>query len=235
MERYTYALLLVASISIPLLRSFETKVAYYRKWKALAAGIVVMMAIFIPWDIIFTRNQIWHFNHQYVTGIFLWSLPLEEWLFFVVIPFCCVFIYEVILYFLPKFYPKASLLITIVLAVVAIAIAILFYEHIYTLVVMSLNAVLLIWQIVAKTYRRWLTHFYLMVLISLIPFFIVNGILTAMPVVIYDNTQNLALRLGTVPVEDIFYFMAMMLMVMMVYKSLSRSKSGRQSLPKRGR
>ncbi|MGI4728320.1 MAG: lycopene cyclase domain-containing protein, partial [Janthinobacterium lividum] len=46
----------------------------------------------------------------------------------------------------------------------------------------------------------------------LIPFYIVNGILTSVPIVSYNNAENLAIRVGTIPVEDHFYLMSLLLM-----------------------
>ena len=48
-----------------------------------------------------------------------------------------------------------------------------------------------------------------MYLVTLIPFFIVNGLLTGIafdePVVFYNNAENLSLRAFTIPVEDFIY------------------------------
>ena len=45
------------------------------------------MGVFIPWDIIFTINEIWGFNPDYLKGAKILSLPYEEWLFFICIPY----------------------------------------------------------------------------------------------------------------------------------------------------
>jgi lycopene cyclase domain-containing protein len=67
-----------------------------------------------------------------------------------------------------------------------------------------------------KVRARYLGYFYTAFGFILIPFFIVNGILTGMfideAVVWYNDEANLRLRLGTIPVEDLFYAMFLMLM-----------------------
>ena len=60
---------------------------------------------------------------------------------------------------------------------------------------------------------KLLQRFYIAFLIILIPFFIVNGVLTGTgieePVVWYNNAENLGIRLGTIPIEDIGYAFTM--------------------------
>jgi lycopene cyclase domain-containing protein len=228
MDNWTYAFLLLASFSVPIIKSFEKKVAFYSRWPELFTGILAMMLLFIPWDIIFTAMGVWSFNYEYVTGIFILNLPLEEWLFFVIITYCCVFIYEVLKYFFPGFhFAGPALILTVFLVFFTLAIAIATPGRTYTFVVMLLTCILLTWQLVIKSYKTWLSHFYFMYLVGLIPFFIVNGILTALPVVIYDNSRNLGIRIGTVPVEDAFYFMSMMLLTLTIYEFMAgRRKQG---------
>ena len=225
MEKWTYAILLLASLSVPLIRSFEQKVAFYRKWPELFAGILVMMLVFIPWDIVFTRMGVWSFNYRYVAGIFFLDLPLEEWLFFIIITYCCVFIYEVLKFFFPQFhFPKVAYILTILLGLFTIVTALLNTGKIYTFSVMVLTGTLLVLQLVIKSHKTWLSHFYFMYFISLIPFYIVNGVLTKLPIVSYENSENLGIRFQSIPVEDAFYLLSMMVLTLMVYEFLRNKR-----------
>ena len=107
-SKYFYFLLLLLSFSFPLIKSFEKKLKYYKKWPALLSGVILMVAIHIPIDIYFTNIGVWSFNKDFVCGIYLANLPIEEWLFFVIIPFCCVFIYECTNYFLSPEKPSLT-------------------------------------------------------------------------------------------------------------------------------
>ena len=79
------------SVFFPFVFSFERNVGYYKQWKALGIAIVIPGLFFIVWDALFTKLGFWSFNDQFILGPRLLGLPLEEWLFFVVIPFCSVF------------------------------------------------------------------------------------------------------------------------------------------------
>jgi len=61
-------------------------------------------------------------------------------------------------------------------------------------------------------------------LIHLIPFFAVNGVLTALPIVWYNNSENLNVRLGSVPVEDAFYSLLLLLIVFGTMFGLKQKK-----------
>jgi len=75
-----------------------------------------------------------------------------------------------------------------------------------------------IFLFVLKYYFKvsWLQQFFTIYPLLLIPFFIVNGILTGTglehPVVLYNDSENLGIRLLTIPVEDIFYGMELLLL-----------------------
>lgn len=185
---------------------------------------MLTMGVFIPWDVIFTINGVWGFNSDYFLGVEILSLPFEEWLFFICIPFACVFThYAVLLYFpnlkLKKVTTKA---ISISLVLILFVLALVNYDKWYTLVNFSL-AIPLTW-LVYKYNPQLLQHFLLTFLVMLIPFFIVNGVLTGSwidnQVVWYNDAENLGIRIGTIPVEDSIYAYSMILMNLFFFEYL---------------
>jgi lycopene cyclase domain-containing protein len=88
---------------------------------------------------------------------------------------------------------------------------------VYTLITFGLLAVVLIFaEFIIKS--SILSRFYLAYLVSLIPFYIVNGILTSIPIVMYNDAENMAFRVGTIPLEDHFYSMSMLLINILLFE-----------------
>lgn len=221
----------ILTIAAPFLLSFDKKVAFYKQWKYLFPAILVMGIFFIAKDVIFAASGIWGFNDRYLVGFRMLGLPIEEWLFFVVVPYAIVFIYACLIAYLP-FNPllKIHRPVLFMLSAVLIITGLIFYDRLYTSVIFVLTAMLLLYNL----YRRqaWLSMFLLAYLVSLIPFLLVNGLLTGSfleePIVWYDNSQNLGIRIFTIPIEDSIYSLMMMLMTVQVMEWLK----GRQGLKK---
>lgn len=208
---------MILTLAGPLAMSFEKKINFVSKWKNFLIADAVMMLLFIPWDIWFTLQGVWSFNSRYYLGIEIFHLPLEEWLFFIFVPFACYFIYENVKYFVKIDLAKFGKFISIALIILQLSLIISAIGGIYTLITFSLNTTLLIYTL----RRKWLGKFHLSYLISGIPFAIVNGILTYKPVVIYNDAENLGFRLGTIPFEDFFYGMLFMLIVVEICEKRS--------------
>lgn len=220
--RYYYLLLMLLSISYPLLRSFEHRLRFYKNWMAIAKAITVMMVVFITWDVIFTALSIWSFNDRYILGYKFLNLPLEEWMFFICIPYSCIFIHEVLNYFFPLKkirFNIQSLNRWIILS--SLFIGVVCWNKMYTCVCFVLTGLFLLLiqgksvQLIVAIYRTYV--------VSLIPFFIVNGILTGAlteePIVIYNDLQNTMIRIVTIPIEDFIYCLFMLGLTIWVYES----------------
>jgi len=212
---------MIFTILFPLLFSFDKRMNFYKRWNALFIALPVVALFFIVWDELFTRMGVWSFNKEFLTGIFIGSLPLEEWMFFFFVPYSCIFIYDSLKYFFKKDWMQSiSKQITFTLIPLLVLIAILNYNRLYTSITFALTSVfLIVHYIVFKT--RYLGRFYLGYLVHLIPFFIVNGILTAFPVVIYNDSENMGIRMVSIPVEDSIYSMLLLIMNITIYEYLN--------------
>jgi lycopene cyclase domain-containing protein len=225
LNNLTYILLMAGTILGPLVLSFEKSVEYYKKWKYLFPAIFLTGIFFIIWDIIFEKNGVWSFNPDYLMGIYLLNLPVEEWLFFVAVPFSCTFIYEVIKARMPNFEkPVLFKYFTGMIILISILLFVLNTGKLYTFYNFLFLAVFSILVYILKWFRPHYSKFYLAWIIGLIPFLVVNGILTAMPVVEYNELHNLGVRIITIPVEDSAYFLLLFLMVVSIYEYLSARK-----------
>lgn len=238
---YYYILVNIGCFIVPFIFSFHPRLKFYKNWKAFLAGTLVMAAIFIPWDMYFTANGIWGFNDKYVSGIYLGNLPLEECLFFFCIPYACLYTYHCFSIFLetrriPRFFDRLGWLLTMI----CVGVAVIYHDRSYTLVTHLFCAILLLLHLVVFK-STYLGKFLMVFLVLLVPFLLSNGVLTgtafwqypfinlypdaiAEPIVWYNNTHNLGVRIWTMPVDDLSYGLTMLLLVTGVYERVKVSK-----------
>ncbi len=220
----TYLLVNLGSIAIPLLFSFEKRLKFYKNWKFLFPAIFITGVFFLVWDYFFTQWGVWGFNEMHLLGVYVLGLPIEELMFFFCIPYACVFGYEVLNHFIKRdLLGKYSMKITIFLIAFLAFQAYLYRGLAYTFATCLFGTLFLLVQLfVFKTKK--LGRFYLAYLVLLIPFLVVNGILTGTgieeEVVWYNNNENLSIRMLTIPIEDVFYGMLLILMNLTIYEHL---------------
>lgn len=100
-----YMRVLILAGFIPFTLSFYPPLKIYRHGRALLYSIFLIMIIFGAWDIFATWRGHWAFNPEGVGDFKIINLPIEEVLFFVVIPFCCIFTWEVVEFFRERIFP----------------------------------------------------------------------------------------------------------------------------------
>ena len=183
---------------------------------------MMLPAVFyILWDMVFTKQGVWSFNENYITGLKLYNLPIEEVLFFFVVPYCCVFIYECVRCYFPSLQNHStSLLILKLIGIILLVLAIFKHEFAYPFYTFFFNGLFIFAILVTQKNKLTfnVTAFLIAYLIILIPFLIVNGLLTAIPVVLYNDNENLGIRLYTIPIEDVFYGMLLIMMNVVGYE-----------------
>lgn len=96
-DRYQYLLLMAGCLIITLPLEFVLRARVYRQPRRLVLAMLPMLVVFIAWDIVGIIRGHWWYSEQYTTGILLpFDVPLEELVFFVVIPICGLLTYEAV-------------------------------------------------------------------------------------------------------------------------------------------
>lgn len=188
-----------------------------------------MMLVFIPWDSLFTYYGIWGFNSLYTYDYRPAYLPLEEWLFFPATHYACVFIYECLNAYLKKdVLAKSHPYILSFFILTGLIVLALYPAQLYSSMKMG-GAALITGLFLFVIRPAWLSRFTLAFLVSIIPFFIMNGILTGsfidQEIVWYHPDHIFNIRMGTIPIEDVYYNLFMLLTTIGFYEWFKKRKT----------
>jgi lycopene cyclase domain-containing protein len=224
MEPYAYLLVNLACMIIPFMASFYPKHAFYKEWKPFFKANIIAALLFVFWDAIFTKIGVWGFNETYLTGIHLGNLPIEEILFFICIPYACVFSFFAFQYFIKtNILQKYQVIISLILIAILFIVAIVNYNKLYTSITFFATSFYLMYQVFKKTdlSLHYLSYFFIL------PFFILsNGILTGSfliePIVWYNDAENLGIRLFNIPIEDSVYGLLLIFMNIELFQYFKR-------------
>ena len=217
-----YVGLNVLVLALPLALSFDRKVAFWRKWPQVAAATAAVLAVFGGWDVWKTAQGVWGFNSAYAGEWRWWGLPAGEWRFFVCVPYACLFVLECVRAYFPDRVWRAAGDWAPALAGALVGLAWIFRNLVYTgSVFLAAGA--------ALGALRWLApdtvrsrNFWVAMALTYVPFLAVNGVLTGLPVVWYDDTQIWGVRAGSIPLEDFVYSFAMLAFAALVHDGAGR-------------
>lgn len=225
LKNFTYLLLIVVLIALPLAKSFDKGWPLGLKVKYMFPAIGIASAFFLIWDVNFTHARIWTFNADYTLGKNIKGMPLEEWLFIPLILYDCMLVYELVKTKMAGYdYTKPLLAFSLALIVGFALISYFFRQQTYTFTVFLFCCVYLGYAVFRNLLKPTITSFYLSYLILLIPFLILYGLFTALPLVEYHPAHILNIRVLTIPVEDFVFFFLMLLMSTTIYEFLKARK-----------
>lgn len=221
---YVYLALEIFAILIPLIYSRDQKLQFYVKIKSVFISLIFVGSFYVFGDILFTKYGIWGFNPRYHSSIVLLNLPLEEWLFFIVIPYASLFLHDTLVYLFPstKLSNWQTRVVSAIIVVSLGAVILMNIEKAYTAIYGSV-AIFAIFLATLDS-SQLLNKFYLTFMVIIVPFFLVNSVLTGSfipeEVVWYNNSENLGIRIFTVPVEDISYAFSLILFNLLLINKL---------------
>jgi lycopene cyclase domain-containing protein len=93
MDHYQYLIVMGGCLAVTLpLELLGARV--YRQPARLARAVLPVGVVFLAWDALAIAGRVWRYNPRYVTGVRLpFRIPLEELVFFLVIPVCGILTY----------------------------------------------------------------------------------------------------------------------------------------------
>ena len=222
MDLYTKIDLLV--LALPLSLSFDRKVAFWRRWPQVFAAIAAVVFVFGAWDAWMASRGIWSFHPEHAGTWRFLHLPMGEWLFFVCVPYACLFVLACSrAYFVDR--PLAIPRWIVALAAAAcFALAFACRELGYTATVLLSGGVALAVMEALDPATLRSRNFWVALGLTYLPFLVANGFLTGIPIVLYDDSQNLGIRVGTIPLEDFLFSFSMMALSVRVYDGVGRRR-----------
>lgn len=218
----TYLFVNLGALSLPLLFSFHPALKFYERWRALWPSIILSALFFIVWDIYFTGLGVWGFDDRFIIGIRFFNLPLEEYLFFICIPYATLFSYHCMNILVKEsVLAKAGGWVTFAAALFLLVLGISQADKLYTSFISITVGIMLMLQLfVLKSIK--MNRYLVTLAFLMIPFIITNGILTGSwfdtPVFWYNADDILSLRIFTIPVEDLIYTMLLLLVNVTLYE-----------------
>ncbi|MBK0370155.1 lycopene cyclase domain-containing protein [Flavobacterium agrisoli] len=227
-KSYTYLFVNFFAFIVCFLFSFDKRIQFYKHFGSFLKAAAIVGIPFILWDVCFTQMGVWWFNYDYVIGIHFLGLPLEEWLFFICIPFSCLFTYYCLNRFFDLTWANAfNNMIVFGSSIITLVIALLHYDKWYTLVTAVTTFCTLIYlHFIAKA--DWIGQASLVFLILMLGFFPVNGVLTGTgieePIVNYNPNEFLNIRMLTIPIEDAVYGYTQFLLTLYFFKIFDKKQ-----------
>jgi lycopene cyclase domain-containing protein len=98
LSHVTYVALLAACLLATLPLELVLRVRVYARWPQLLFTVLPVCAVFVAWDLVAVHLGWWGYDRHYLLGPTLpGGLPIEELLFFLVVPACAVLTYEAVL------------------------------------------------------------------------------------------------------------------------------------------
>ncbi|MBU0629589.1 MAG: lycopene cyclase domain-containing protein [Candidatus Margulisbacteria bacterium] len=221
-----YLILDILILLGPLLLTCHPKFSYFRRHlKSWAAATLVVGGPFIVWDILVTGRGDWGFNPAYVSAIYFLGLPLEEVLFFAVVPFSCLFIYESLRHFSVDFEVPFSRQVVLGAAGLFFLASLSLLSRDYTALVFGATGLFLVFA-AFRLRTIFSSLFYWLYLAASFMFFLVfNYFLTSLPVVIYKPSAIIGWRVLSIPAEDFVYNFLLLSLYLAVYLAVERKQS----------
>lgn len=222
--KYEYLIFNIIVLSGPLFFGSLKRFYFLNHLSKAIPSIVIAAIPFIIWDISVTDRH-WFFADQYTTGFRIFKLPFEEILFFITVPYACLFTWEMVKkHSVPLKIFETSISNKIInvflIALFIFSLVAFYYGKEYTTLsgLIFIISVLFdrVWGASILTNKKFLFFFILVSFFTLV----FNGYLTWRPIVTYDEIYQLGFRIFTIPIEDFFFGYALLIIATSLFEKI---------------
>ncbi len=203
--KFEYLLFNLLVLAGPLGYSFEKQIHFRKHWRDAFPAILISLVVFVLWDSSVT-NRHWYFNPPYMLDFRVLKLPIEEWFFFITVPYACLFVKEVLQFFLKNQLVRGLEWVRAAMfALLPVGVLVFQTGKEYTgLVLIAFGIVAFLdRQLRVNTLLQTGTYWFLASVVAFT--FVFNMYLTARPLLIYAASYQLDFRIITIPIEDFGY------------------------------
>ncbi len=96
MNQGHYLLAMAACLVITLPLELVLGARVWRRPRQVALALIPVVVVFVIWDLWGIAQGHWFYADEFITGIHLGPMPLEELVFFIVVPICGLLTYEAV-------------------------------------------------------------------------------------------------------------------------------------------
>lgn len=224
--QYTYLLINLAIIIGPLAFTFHRKIKYYTQLLIVAKTTFFVSTTYICLDVFAHKIGFWDYSPLRTTAISIFDLPLGEVLFFITIPYSCLFVWVILKTHTKKVVHNHNYLFLFiqVLSLLLIVIGYTFGLGRYYLETLGLIILIVIaykYNLIVLFRSR---QYYLFLIFGFTVFLLFNYLLTSYPVVVYDDSFSSGIRLATIPLEDFFYNFSLLSTYIIVFEYIASKR-----------
>ena len=224
-----YLLIIVVTLLVPVALSFDKAIHFRRKWRYAAWSIGFVSALFLAWDMAFVQLGIWSFSKEYTLGPNILGMPIEEFLYFLALPYLALFIYEALLAHFPRWsFRSVTVSISWILLVACVFVVLQYFSKLYT----SITAALIIFTVLNQitiTKAGYRSHLYIAWILCCLPLLLINGLMCNLPIIEYNEEHLTGLKLANIPVENFFYLLLYMMWSIALFEKYQRRRERRHA------
>lgn len=91
---YEYALILLSLLLVTVFLHRRYKVKIFRSKSHLLISYAILLLVGISWDHFAIARGHWYFNEEFLLGVHLGLIPIEEYAFMIIVPYFGIVIYK---------------------------------------------------------------------------------------------------------------------------------------------